>query len=147
MKNRSGSLALVCVVAGVVVSTSPGWARKQGGTLRIQHMDTPPSASIHEEATVSVAVPFMSIYNNLAIVDRNVPTNALDTIIPDLATSRETKDGGQTLVFKTRDSVKWHDGRPFAAATSPAPSTCCSAPTSCGAIRSAPVPSDSPTSR
>ena len=116
MKNRSGSLALVCVVAGVVVSTSPGWARKQGGTLRIQHMDTPPSASIHEEATVSVVVPFMSIYNNLAIVDRNAPKNTLDTNIPDLATSCETKDGGHKLVFKTRDGVRWHDGKPFAAA-------------------------------
>jgi peptide/nickel transport system substrate-binding protein len=116
MKNRSGCFALVCVVASVVASMSPGWAQKQGGTLRIQHMDTPPSASIHEEATVSVAVPFMSIYNNLVIFDQHAPKNTLDTIIPDLATSWETTDGGRKLVFKTRDGVKWHDGKPFSAA-------------------------------
>lgn len=116
MKNRSGSFALVSVVASVIASTSPGWAQKQGGTLRIQHMDTPPSASIHEEATVSVAVPFMAIYNNLVIFDQNAPKNTLDTIIPDLATSWETNDGGRKLVFKTRDGVTWHDGKPFSAA-------------------------------
>jgi peptide/nickel transport system substrate-binding protein len=116
MKNRNGCFALVCVVASVVASTSPGWAQKYGGTLRIQHMDTPPSASIHEEATVSTAVPFMSIYNNLVIFDQHAPKNTLDTIIPDLATSWETTDGGRKLVFKTRDGVKWHDGKPFSAA-------------------------------
>jgi peptide/nickel transport system substrate-binding protein len=79
-------------------------------------MDTPPSASIHEESTVSVAVPFMAIYNNLVIFDQNVPKNSLESIVPDLATSWETKDGGRKLVFRTRDGVKWHDGKPFSAA-------------------------------
>lgn len=108
--------ASICVAAGLIGWAGTGWAQKSGGTLRIQHMDTPPSASIHEESTVSVAVPFMSIYNNLVVFDQNAPKNSLDTIVPDLATNWETKDGGRKLVFKTRDGVKWHDGKPFSAA-------------------------------
>jgi len=109
-------LVSICIAAGLIGWAGPGWAQKSGGTLRIQHMDTPPSASIHEESTVSVAVPFMAIYNNLVVFDQNAPKNSLDTIVPDLATSWETKEDGRRLVFQTRDGVKWHDGRPFSAA-------------------------------
>ncbi len=116
MKVDKTRLVSICIAAGLIGWTSAGWAQKSGGTLRIQHMDTPPSASIHEEATVSVAVPFMSIYNNLVVFDQNAPKNSLDTIVPDLATSWETKDDGRKLVFRTRDGVKWHDGQPFSAA-------------------------------
>ena len=58
--------------------------------MRIQHADTPPSPSLHEEVTVSVAVPFMSIYNNLVIYDQNVPVNSFDSIRPELATAWKT---------------------------------------------------------
>ena len=112
---RNMCLALICVTAASVTTASAAWAQKSGGVLKIQHMDTPPSASIHEEATVSVAVPFMALYNNLVIFDQHVPKNSLDSIIPDLATSWSTKEGGRKLVFKLRESVKWHDGKPFTA--------------------------------
>ncbi|WP_439610953.1 ABC transporter substrate-binding protein [Reyranella sp.] len=116
MKITKTRFASICIAASLIGWAGTGWAQKSGGTLRIQHMDTPPSASIHEESTVSVAVPFMSIYNNLVVFDQNAPKNSLDTIVPDLATSWETKDGGRKLVFKTRNGVKWHDGKPFSAA-------------------------------
>jgi len=57
MKIPKGCFALAGVVA-LTVAASGASAQKAGGVLKIQHMDTPPSASIHEEATVSVAVPF-----------------------------------------------------------------------------------------
>ncbi|WP_428677580.1 ABC transporter substrate-binding protein [Reyranella sp.] len=116
MKVDKTRFASILIAAGVIGWAGAGWAQKSGGTLRIQHMDTPPSASIHEESTVSVAVPFMAIYNNLVVFDQNAPKNSLDTIVPDLATGWETKDDGRKLVFKTRDGVKWHDGKPFSAA-------------------------------
>ena len=116
MKVDKTRFVSICIAAGLIGWAGTGWAQKSGGTLRIQHMDTPPSASIHEESTVSVAVPFMAIYNNLVIFDQNVPKNSLESIVPDLATSWETKDGGRKLVFRTRDGVKWHDGKPFSAA-------------------------------
>jgi peptide/nickel transport system substrate-binding protein len=112
---RNMCLALVCVVVMSVSAASVAWAQKSGGVLKVQHMDTPPSASIHEEATVSVAVPFMALYNNLVIFDQHVAKNSLDSIVPDLATSWSLKDDGRKLVFKLREGVKWHDGKPFSA--------------------------------
>jgi peptide/nickel transport system substrate-binding protein len=103
-------------VALTVAESGGAWAQKHGGVLKIQHMDTPPSASIHEEATVSVAVPFMSIYNNLVIFDQHVAKNSFDSIIPDLATKWTWSGDGRQLAFKLRQGVKWHDGKPFTAA-------------------------------
>jgi len=115
MKSQTLWCALLGVVTALGVTAGPGWAQKTGGVLRIQHMDTPPSASIHEEATVSVAVPFMSIYNNLVLFDQHVARNSLDSIVPDLATSWSWSDDGTKLTFKLREGVKWHDGKPFTA--------------------------------
>jgi peptide/nickel transport system substrate-binding protein len=114
MKYRTMRLACV-VVAVTALAASQASAQKSGGILKIQHMDSPPSASIHEEATVSTAVPFMSVFNNLVMFDQGKPTNSFDTIVPDLATSWEWKDGGKKLTFKLRQGVKWHDGKPFTA--------------------------------
>src|SRR5215207_2578288 len=114
MKTQHGRLG--CIIAALALAVaSPAAAQKTGGVLKIQHMDNPPSASIHEESTVSVAVPFMSVYNNLVMFDQHVPKNSLDSIVPDLATKWEWKDGGKTLVFTLREGVSWHDGKPFSA--------------------------------
>ena len=101
--------------AGVMALADPVAAQKSGGILKMQHMDTPPSASIHEEATVSVAVPFMGLYNNLVLFDQNVPRNSFDSIVPDLATKWQWSEDGKQLVFTVRQGVKWHDGMPFTA--------------------------------
>src|SRR6267378_3886832 len=114
MKTDKGRIACIAIAAALAV-TSPAAAQKSGGVLRIQHMDTPPSASIHEEATVSVAVPFMSLYNNLVMFDQHAPKNSLETIVPDLATKWEWKDGNTKLAFTVREGVRWHDGQPFSA--------------------------------
>ena len=115
MSSRTGCFALACVVACIMALPGPGWAQKYGGILKIQHMDTPPSASIHEEATVSTAVPFMSVFNNLVMFDQNVPKNSFESIVPDLATSWKWSEDGKSLAFKLREGVKWHDGKPFTA--------------------------------
>jgi peptide/nickel transport system substrate-binding protein len=114
MKIATGSMISAALAAGLTM-TSPGWAQKSGGVLRIQHMDTPPSASIHEEATVSTAVPFMSVYNNLVMFDQNVAKNSFESIVPDLATKWAWSADGKQLVFTLRQGVKWHDGKPFTA--------------------------------
>ncbi len=58
----------IAVIAVSALTIGPAAAQKQGGTLRIYHRDNPPSASIHEEATISTVMPFMAVFNNLVHV-------------------------------------------------------------------------------
>ena len=114
MKIRTGWV-IPAAVAAALLATGSAWAQKPGGVLKIQHMDTPPSASIHEEATVSTAVPFMSLYNNLVMFDQHVAKNSVDSVVPDLATKWAWSADNTKLVFTVRDGVKWHDGKAFSA--------------------------------
>jgi ABC-type transport system substrate-binding protein len=93
----------------------PATAQKQGGTLRIYHRDNPPSASLHEESTVSVTQPFMALFNNLVLFDQTKPLNSLETIVPELGASWSWDQSKTKLTFKLREGVKWHDGKPFTA--------------------------------
>jgi peptide/nickel transport system substrate-binding protein len=89
---------------------------KSGGVLRIYQRDSPASASLLEEATISANVPFMAIFNNLILFDQNKPTNSDQTIVPELATAWAWSDDHLRLTFTLRDGVTWHDGKPFTAA-------------------------------
>jgi peptide/nickel transport system substrate-binding protein len=115
MKIRKGCLVLCAAAAAVGLAMGGAQAQKYGGVFKIQHMDNPPSASIHEEATVSVAVPFMAVFNNLVMFDQHVAKNSLESVVPDLAESWAWRDEGRTLAFKLRQGVRWHDGKPFTA--------------------------------
>jgi peptide/nickel transport system substrate-binding protein len=90
-------------------------AHKKGGTLKICHRDSPASMSILEEATISTVMPMMGVFNNLVIYDQNVKQNSLDSILPELAAAWSWSEDGRQLIFKLRDDVKWHDGKPFTA--------------------------------
>jgi peptide/nickel transport system substrate-binding protein len=94
---------------------SPAAAQKQGGTLRIYQRDNPPSASIHEEATISTVAPFMAVFNNLVVFDQSAPLDTPETIVPDLAESWSWDASNTRLTFKLRQDVKWHDGKLFTA--------------------------------
>jgi peptide/nickel transport system substrate-binding protein len=113
MSKRWSIAAGICVAA---LTAGPAFAQKQGGTLRISHRDNPPSASIHEEATVSTVDPFMAVFNNLVVFDPKVKANSPDHIVPDLAESWTWSDDHTKLTFKLRQGVKWHDGKPFTSA-------------------------------
>jgi len=113
-------VARIAIVAATLISVllvnlESAVAQKQGGTLRIYHRDNPPSASPHEEATVSVTQPFMALFNNLVLFDQTKPLNSMDTIVPDLATGWSWDTTKTKLTFKLREGVKWHDGTPFTA--------------------------------
>jgi peptide/nickel transport system substrate-binding protein len=97
------------------------FAQKQGGTLRIYHRDNLPSASIHEEATISTVMPFMSIFNNLVLYDQAKKTNAPDTIVPDLAESWAWDATRTKLTFKCARASS-------GTTASPSPRRTCSAP-------------------
>jgi peptide/nickel transport system substrate-binding protein len=110
----AGRLAVTCLLMSVLAGAA--LAQKQGGVLRVTHRDNPPSASIHEEATISTVMPFMSVFNNLVLFDPDSPQNRLDRIVPELATKWAWSEDGRTLTLTLRDGVKWHDGRPFSSA-------------------------------
>ncbi|MBS0519334.1 MAG: ABC transporter substrate-binding protein [Proteobacteria bacterium] len=111
---RSFALALLSILLfAPLVDAS---AQKAGGILRVSHRDNPPSASIHEEATISTDMPFMAVYNNLVVFDPATKQNDPDHIVPDLATSWKWSEDGTKLTFQLRDGVKWHDGKPFTSA-------------------------------
>jgi peptide/nickel transport system substrate-binding protein len=102
-------------LAALMAASSPAVAQKQGGTLKISHRDNPPSASIHEEATISVVQPFMAVFNNLVVFDPKEKVNSPDKIVPDLAESWSWNADKTEVTFKLRSGVKWHDGKPFSA--------------------------------
>ena len=116
MKTEHGRLGCIIAMLAAFAIASPAMAQKTGGVLKIQHMDSPPSASIHEEATVSVAVPFMSLYNNLVMFDQHVAEEQ-----PRIGRARPRhqvghgRDGNTSWSSPLREGVKWHDGKPFSA--------------------------------
>src|SRR5262249_44674669 len=110
MRKSWAILASVCVA---FTAAAPASAQKQGGTLRISHRDNPPSASIHDESTISVNQPFMAAFNNLVFFDPSEKRNSPDKIVPELAESWSWNDDKTRLTFKLRQGVKWHNGKPF----------------------------------
>ena len=101
-------IVFVCLIAGAK-------AQQPGGTLRIIHRDSPASLSIHEEATNSVVVPVMPLFNNLVMFDQHKAQNTMDGIVPDLAENWSWNEDRTRLTFKLRDGVTWHDGKKFTA--------------------------------
>jgi peptide/nickel transport system substrate-binding protein len=108
--------ALAVVVLVLAASNLALAAEKQGGIFRIYHRDSPGSASIHEEATYSVNIPFMPVFNNLVIYKQDVAQNSLQSIVPELADSWAWSADNKTLTFKLHHDVRWHDGKPFTSA-------------------------------
>ena len=116
MREKSYLLAAATAVLAVTIGANAALAQKQGGVLKPYHRGTPPSGSIHEEATNSTVSPYMGVFNNLVMYDQHKPKNSLDTIIPDLATEWVWSDDFTRLTFKLRQGVTFHDGKPMTSA-------------------------------
>jgi peptide/nickel transport system substrate-binding protein len=106
-----GALLLPMVAPGDASAQEP----KRGGILRMHHRDSPANASVHEASTISVVIPFMSMFNNLVRFNQHAERNTAETIEPELATSWTWDATNTRLTFKLREGVKWHDGQPFTA--------------------------------
>jgi peptide/nickel transport system substrate-binding protein len=117
MKPRARWRATACGFALFALLTAgAAHAQKHGGVLTLPHIDNPPSPPIQEEATASVVIPFMPVFNNLVLYEQHVAQNSPDTIRPELATEWHWNPDFTALTFKLRHGVKWHDGKPFTAA-------------------------------
>src|SRR5215475_4747267 len=115
MRRMPAAAFAAALLAVTLAATLPAMAQKSGGTLKIQHWDSPASMSILEEATYSVAVPMMEVMSNLVIYDQHKAQNSLNDIVPDLADSWAWSQDGKTLTFKLHPGVKWQDGQAFTA--------------------------------
>src|SRR4030081_3805095 len=104
---QSARTLAAAVLSLLVVSNTAFSAEKQGGILRVYHRDSPASASIHEEATYSVNIPFMPVFNNLVIYKQDVAQNSLESIVPDLAESWAWSGDKKTINFKMSQAFKW----------------------------------------
>jgi len=104
-------MQVILLASGLAPAQEP----RHGGVLRMYLRDSPASGSIHEESTYSTNVPFMPVFNNLALYDQHVPRNSLDSIKPELATGWAWSADNLSLTFTLRHDVKWHDGKPFTA--------------------------------
>src|SRR3954466_7830793 len=110
------TLAVAALAVLAISEVALAGEAKQGGILRVYHRDSPASASIHEEATYSVNIPFMPVFNNLVMYKQDVAQNSMESIVPDLAESWAWSGDKKTLSFKLRQGIKWHDGKPFTSA-------------------------------
>ncbi len=109
-------MRLLLFALAMCVTVSLAFAQKHGGIIVLPHIDTPPSPSIQEEATASVVIPFMPMFNNLVIYDQHEPQHKIETIRPELAVKWDWSEDGLALTFTLREGVRWHDGQPFSAA-------------------------------
>ncbi len=115
MRREVRWLAAAVALPAILLGADAAFAQKKGGILKVYHRGTPPSGSIHEEATNSTLSPYMPVFNNLIMYDQHKPTNSMETIVPDLATEWSWNADKTKLTFKLRKGVKWHDGKPFTA--------------------------------
>jgi len=105
-----------CLAGFVALAAPSAPAQKYGGTLRGALIESWPSLSIHEEATISVVWPVSPMYNNLIVYDPARPVESSEHLTGDLAESWAWSDGGKRLTFRLRRGVRWHDDKPFTAA-------------------------------
>lgn len=116
--SRKLGMAIGLLATSIILTTplaTTSHAQKSGGVLKSYVWDNPPSASIHEEATISTVFPFMPVFNNLVMFDQSKIEANLGTIVPDLAKSWSWDDSKTKLTFTLETGVKWHDGKPFSA--------------------------------
>jgi peptide/nickel transport system substrate-binding protein len=115
MRRKRHLFAAVVAALALAVAV-PAAAQKPGGVLRVYDRDSPSSMSILEEATLSVLMPVMGVFNNLVVYDQHVAQNSLASIRPELATEWSWNEDRTELTFRLRRDVHWHDGKPFTAA-------------------------------
>ncbi|MER3420734.1 MAG: hypothetical protein C4290_09525, partial [Chloroflexota bacterium] len=85
---------------------------RYGGVISQRLPNDPDRLDAHQSTTYVSVWPHAPCFNQLVQFDPAKPQNRPDEIIPDLATRWEQPDA-QTVVFKLKPGVKFHDGSDF----------------------------------
>src|SRR5712692_2787606 len=102
---RQGALAL---------AVAHGEKPRYGGKFLSAGNEEIPFYDLHQTSLAGIYAAVAPAYNCLVITSPYDPM-ALD-IIPELADTWDTGDGGKTITFHLHKGVKWHDGTPFSSA-------------------------------
>ena len=77
-----------------LITGNAALAEKQGGILKTEMPDSPPSMSILEEVTLLTRLTMMGVFNNLVMFDQHVKQVSLQSIVADLASSWTWNEDG-----------------------------------------------------
>ena len=101
-------------MAGTLLATlslaNSAVAQQQGGTLVMIVQPEPPSLASYLSTSGPIGMVTSKIYDGLLEYDTELSPQ------PGLAESWEVSPDGQTITFKLRQGVKFHDGEPLTAA-------------------------------
>ena len=120
--SKHASIAIAALLQLVLGGAALG--QKPGGTLRVYHIDSPASMSIHEEATILSVIPAMGVFNNLALYDQHVAQSSLGSIVPELATDWSWNVEKTALTFSCAMASNGTTASRSRPRTSNAPGTC-----------------------
>ena len=95
-----------CTLVARQVGERSGGSRR-GGRLLLAQAEDVNFATFRQQNTVN-ALWQRLVFNTLTVYD-----HATLRPRPSLATGWEVRDGGRTVVFRLRDDVRFHSGRPF----------------------------------
>ena len=93
-------------LAGLSLANS-AVAQQQGGTLVMIVQPEPPSLASYLSTSGPIGMVTSKIYDGLLEYDTELSPQ------PSLAESWEVSPDGQTITFKLRQGVKFHDGEPL----------------------------------
>ncbi len=110
------ALAALPALALLALAAAPASAQKAGGVLHGVLVETWPSLSMHEDASVSTIWPAIPMYSNLLLYDPKRLVAGRPALVGELAESWAWSEGGKRLTFKLKRGVTWHDGKPFTGA-------------------------------
>src|SRR6516162_10359923 len=82
MTRSLGTFVMVGASLAVIFGSAAALAQKQGGTLRVHALDSPPSLSMHEETDAVPARATMGLFNNLVMFDQRAKQNNTQSIVP-----------------------------------------------------------------
>jgi peptide/nickel transport system substrate-binding protein len=98
------------VLLAVAVVAASAAAQTPGGTLRVAVPTTPTGYVVTQGAGLADVVIEKLLQNALTRYDEKTLQPA-----PALATEWKAEDNARVWIFKLRQGVRWHDGKPFTA--------------------------------